>query len=474
MMCDQISPRFVSRPGLRYPILWLVTTLAISAPIWGQVAGRGHRLGRIADLDSTAQVAVQILPETEEQVSFVWDAASGEGLLAVPTLTPPGDYQVRLSWRRPDGLARSATVPLRVEAPPPLKMDGGTPVILLNGFQFSDNFMDLILYGACPVSRSTPPSRSTFGELEPLLAAQGTQVLFFDNCVECRNGSIEDCGQALGRFIQRYPTDTGQPVEQVDLVGHSMGGLIARSYLAGKKPEGGFEPPDPHRVRKLAFLGTPHFGSYLAVNLPFVSAKLPEMVPGSNFLWELATWNEGRDDLRGVDALALAGSACAYGILPQGADGLVTLMSASLNFAREPERTRVLPYRHTDSTAPGCPSAPPLAFVDGPDHLAARALLSFLQDTGEWRAIGASAAEDFVLLRYGAGLASLPGVARMISGAGVEWRLGPNPNPANVFFADLLTSEPTDLWFNVAGVWARIDGLIPTGTTAVFSVKPPQ
>ncbi|MBI5282586.1 MAG: hypothetical protein HY858_12955 [Candidatus Solibacter usitatus] len=462
-MCKHIS-------FLTAVFLLLAPTPATAQP----AAGRIRRLGPVAGLDRQSPVSVQIHPATYEPIHFVWDAEADEGLLTVPTLTPAGRYNVRLNWREAGGMARSLVTTLDVAAPPPLRSSSVPPVILLNGFQFPDNLLDLIRFGTCPVSQSSPRSRSTFGEMENLLTAQGIQVLFFDNCVECRGGGIEECGQALGRFVAGYPTDSGQPAEQVDLAGHSMGGLIARAYLAGKKPGGGFEPPEPHRVRKLALLGTPNFGSYRALDVPFVSAQLPQMLPGSNFLWELATWNQGKDDLRGVDALALTGNACGFSGVDNAADGLVTLMSASIGFAREPERTRVLPYRHSGSTLPLCGAKTPLAQVDGPEHLTARALLSFLQDTEEWKTIGGAAAEDFVLLRYGAGFAALPGASRLISGAGVEWTRSPGANPANVFFAELLPAEATDLWFNLGGMWLRFDAAIPAGTTAAVRLEPPQ
>ena len=41
-----------------------------------------------------------------------------------------------------------------------------------------------------------------------------------------------------------------------------MGGLIVRSYLSGKQTqEGVFTPPADTKVRKIVFLGTPHFGT---------------------------------------------------------------------------------------------------------------------------------------------------------------------------------------------------------------------
>jgi triacylglycerol esterase/lipase EstA (alpha/beta hydrolase family) len=65
--------------------------------------------------------------------------------------------------------------------------------------------------------------------------------------------------------------------ENIDIVGHSMGGLLARYYiefLGGDK-----------RVERCVLLGTPNAGSKLA---PFTLSHMGrELMPGSNFLTEL-------------------------------------------------------------------------------------------------------------------------------------------------------------------------------------------
>ena len=82
---------------------------------------------------------------------------------------------------------------------------------------------------------------------------------------------------------------------------------IARAYLAGKSQSSGvFAPPANPMVRKLVMIGTPHFGSFQAI---FPGVQLSELARGSQFVWDLATWNQGQDDLRGVDALAIIGNA---------------------------------------------------------------------------------------------------------------------------------------------------------------------
>ena len=84
--------------------------------------------------------------------------------------------------------------------------------------------------------------------------------------------------------------------------------------LSGKQNASGvFQPPAATHVRKAVLLATPNFGTPLA-SLPIASLlgfteQLNEMASGSSFLFGLGTWNQGTDDLRGVDAVAAAGNA---------------------------------------------------------------------------------------------------------------------------------------------------------------------
>jgi pimeloyl-ACP methyl ester carboxylesterase len=87
--------------------------------------------------------------------------------------------------------------------------------------------------------------------------------------------SIHDFGGMLSEEIDEVLKETGS--NQVDLVGHSMGGLVIRSYLANN--------PGTTRVRRVVTLGSPHAGSKLAVL--GVGKAVKEMIPGSPFLEEL-------------------------------------------------------------------------------------------------------------------------------------------------------------------------------------------
>jgi pimeloyl-ACP methyl ester carboxylesterase len=63
--------------------------------------------------------------------------------------------------------------------------------------------------------------------------------------------SVFDTAVKLGEFINRVKQETG--AEQVDLIGHSMGGLIAKAYIADESKSA--------NVRNLIFVGTPHLGA---------------------------------------------------------------------------------------------------------------------------------------------------------------------------------------------------------------------
>ncbi|MFF3616818.1 esterase/lipase family protein [Streptomyces sp. NPDC002580] len=128
------------------------------------------------------------------------------------------------------------------------------PVVLLHGF--IDN-------------------RSVFLLLRRNLAQHGRQH------IESLNYSpltcdIRTAAELLGRHIEEICERTGH--ERVDIVGHSLGGLIARYYV---QCLGG----DTH-VRTLVTLGTPHSGTRVA---PLMNAHpiVRQMRPGSAVIDEL-------------------------------------------------------------------------------------------------------------------------------------------------------------------------------------------
>ncbi|MFB7516904.1 esterase/lipase family protein [Streptomyces sp. NPDC056144] len=119
-------------------------------------------------------------------------------------------------------------------------------------------------------------NRSVFVVLRRALARHGRDR------VESLNYSPLTCdlrtaAELLGRRVDAIRARTGQA--EVDIVGHSLGGLVARYYVQRLGGDA--------RVRTLVMLGTPHSGTTVA---PLADAHplVRQMRPGSAVLRELA------------------------------------------------------------------------------------------------------------------------------------------------------------------------------------------
>jgi len=349
------------------------------------------------------------------------------------------------------------------------------PVVFINGFQFE----------GCPSSFA-----DTFGIADQVLQSNGEVSLFFSTCSLSSTSTIEDLAGAFATFLSGLQYTNGQPVQTVDVVAHSMGGLVLRSYLSGKQDAlGVFQPPAATRVRKAVFLANPNFGTPIASlagsALLGFTEQLNEMSSGSNFLFGLGTWNDGTDDLRGVDAVAAAGNAGIGGLgEPSGFDdGVVPLTSASLQFYL-PGRTRVVPYCHIDgggiitlfNLCPG--NAQGIADINSAMHLSAQIIISFLNGTSDWQSVGTAAESDPFL--------SVDGGLIIAAHAADDSTLNLNSATAGLMGADKQLSISSDnlaftdqfpagfIGFNVTAGSLNITGAatLPAGGTEPFIVKP--
>jgi uncharacterized protein (TIGR03437 family) len=345
------------------------------------------------------------------------------------------------------------------------------PVVFINGYQFE----------GC----SGTTFAGTFGIADQVLQSNGEVSLFFDTCSLPSSATIEDLAAAFATFLANLKYTSGQPVETVDVVAHSMGGLVLRSYLSGKQAASGvFQPPAATHVRKAVFLASTNFGTGIASLLP-LSTQVDEMASGSSFLFGLDTWNQGTDDLRGIDAVAAAGNAGSGGLGNTAGfdDGVVTLTSASLRFY-QPGRTRVIPYCHIDgggiitlfSLCPG--NAKGIADIDSAMHDSAQIIVSFLNGTNAWQSVGTAAEADPFLsvdgglivaaraaddssLNLDSGTAGLMGVDKSL-----------NISSDNLAFTDQFPAG--FIGFNVTAGSLNITSAatLPTGGTEPYTLKP--
>ncbi|MER8008404.1 MULTISPECIES: alpha/beta fold hydrolase [unclassified Streptomyces] len=157
----------------------------------------------------------------------------------------------------PSGITQERRAPASLPSPDgaaQLPTGNRPPVVLLHGF--IDN-------------------RSVFVLLRRSLAQHGRQQ------VESLNYSpltcdIRSAAELLGRHIEEICERTGS--RRVDVVGHSLGGLIARYYVQRLGGDA--------RVRTLVTLGTPHSGTRV---VPLANAHpiVRQMRPGSELIEEL-------------------------------------------------------------------------------------------------------------------------------------------------------------------------------------------
>jgi pimeloyl-ACP methyl ester carboxylesterase len=117
-------------------------------------------------------------------------------------------------------------------------------------------------------------NRGYFRLLVKRLEAQGIAPIFVPTA-HAVTAPIEAFADGLRAHVERIVAGTGQP--RVVLVGHSMGGLVARAYMARHGTA---------RVARLVTLGSPHRGSLLA--RCGMGANARQMEPGSAFLEGLA------------------------------------------------------------------------------------------------------------------------------------------------------------------------------------------
>ena len=378
------------------------------------------RIGEPAEIPAPPETLDFLLHAKTRRVAIEGQEAAGlvvapnqtqDGILLAPSSKAvPGEYTVTLSATSQTGEARQTTLDVVVQ--PRVTVPNSStrpPVVLLNGWQIG-------FTGTCPVATT---SATTFGNLAQYLVSDGVPVVYlFDNCLEDPNQPIETLANDLSLFLNTIKYDDGTQVPQIDLVAHSMGGLIARAYLAGLQPNQTYLPPANTLVRKLVLIATPNFGSFVAANYStsiLAGTQSGELVPGSSFLWNLATWNQHVDDLRGVDAIAIIGNAGYYTAsllsgtaLANASDGLVSLTSASLGFvSQKASVTRIVPYCHvdpasfTDTTFPFNCNAPGIANVTTTSHYTGQIVRSFLAGTTAWSSIGGIPTSDTYLAGSG-------------------------------------------------------------------------
>jgi len=202
---------------------------------------------------------------------------------------------------------------------------GGEPVALEPGalaevFPNATERIVVFLHGLMDTEFSWG-ARVTYGErLRDELGFTPVYVRYNSGLHISQNGRC--LSELMDELVSAWPVE----VERIALVGHSMGGLVARS-ACHRGAEDGAEWV--RHVEQSVSLGTPHMGAPLEQVVHYLSAglaRLPETRPFANFLRrrsggirDLRQGSLVDDDWRDCDPDALRAAACAEVALLEGA-----------------------------------------------------------------------------------------------------------------------------------------------------------
>lgn len=239
------------------------------------------------------------------------DTLRGAGLLAV------------LQGLRGDALEEERS-PLAT--PMSIRIDGKPvavePVALAQAFPAATGRVVVFLHGLMESERAWRlGGRPTYGErLTRDLGATAVEIRFNTGRHISENGA--SLSQLLAELVRNWPVE----VDQLALVGHSMGGLVSRSACHQAALADEFWV---RRVHHVVCLGSPHYGAPLEQIVHYASAALqvvPESRPigrllrrRSSGIRDLRHGSLVDEDWRDCDADALFAAACREVPLLEGA-----------------------------------------------------------------------------------------------------------------------------------------------------------
>jgi len=210
------------------------------------------------------------------------------------------------------------------------------------GLAASDRLPVILIYGFQPVPGFYPPqlwagfaevlSGREVGEAERIVLEPGHIIyrltaddeehrdVFISNYGIPYEPTVRDLRFYAARLADEIAWVKGdRGVGAVDLIGHSMGGLVARCYIEASDFAPVLGAPDfpdygtAYRgdVRTLITLAAPHHGAEFAAIGPWLGPLFPELAPESGFLAILNRPDEDGPPIEpGVRYVSLAGQTC--------------------------------------------------------------------------------------------------------------------------------------------------------------------
>jgi len=272
-----------------------------------------------------------------EIVSYLWnfgDNTMASGVTVQHSFSSSGNYEVSLTVTDNNGAMDSISQEINVE-----QVNKKMPVLLVHGFQGNVPFSPVSIWK----EMAEYLSGNEIGNVQPIMDYFWKLEAKDDNF---RNVYISNYAiwNDLPTFleIRFYASVLSSEIEimkniedvnKVDIIAHSMGGLVSRAYIEnqdfGSNPYGIEYRYD---VRKLVMVGTPNHGDLLAFFAIFLPAPaVLDMLPISYFINSLNQGGTGES--LGVEYSTIAGNPLSLS-LPTGlfmSDGVVSVESVTLD-----------------------------------------------------------------------------------------------------------------------------------------------
>jgi len=218
--------------------------------------------------------------------------------------------------------------------------------------------------------------------LKSLLESKGRKVKFFSH--QGTDIRIETLAARLDSSLKAWNEELEINERGVDIVAHSMGGLIARYYVSHY----------PNNVNKLVMLATPHYGTYAANQAWFFllgSVQSQQQELGSRFLWYLYQTSL-TSPFDSTDKLCIVGTwdnnqfhavPCLFASWYESdpdhyddMDGLIPVNSANLESFGVP--TYYVPKAHTGGGLFGGNKEDGIVYITDETHPSYQPIISFL------------------------------------------------------------------------------------------------
>ena len=216
-------------------------------PLAGDADGLPRSRGLTGLVYRSIQGSTRLLGDGLDGLLAPWDAA-----LASASSSPRRDAVVAaLNGVLGDHLLRSDN-PLAI----PLQLrQHGRPLDLARLGSAAPRRLLLLVHGLCMSDLGWCRHGHDHGRL--LAAALGAEPVYaWYNSGRHISDNGADLANTLAQLVQHWP----HPLAQLIIVGHSMGGLVARSAIEQARQGG---QAWPQQLQKLVFLGTPHHGAPL-------------------------------------------------------------------------------------------------------------------------------------------------------------------------------------------------------------------